>query len=74
MQWSKSSLKYIEFKVDEYGTEMTLVAASASAPVTGGEFTPPQIFFTADHPFIYFVADKNGNLFFLGTVVDNFQS
>ena len=52
---------------------MAACTALPAAPVCGGPPPRPKLRFTADHPFLYFVADKSGSILFLGTVVDDFQ-
>jgi serpin B len=54
--------------VNENGTEAG-VATAASIGLKSSLATPPELF-TADHPFLFFVADKvTGTFLFLGRVV-----
>jgi serpin B len=54
-------------KVDEKGTE----AAAATGVVMELTSMPRQVTFTADHPFIFLIMDKNSDtILFMGRVMD----
>ncbi len=56
-------------KVDEEGTEAAAITAIVMAP-TGG-LPPPSPTFKADHPFLFFILDKqNGGILFMGRIND----
>ena len=56
-------------KVDEKGTEAA--AATAVEMLEGAGAPPPSVPFTADHPFVFFILDREtGLMLFMGRVVD----
>ena len=52
---------------------MAACSAYPAAPCSGRVIDEQPIEFIAYHPFLYFAADKNDTILFLGTVVDGFQ-
>jgi serpin B len=53
-------------KVDESGTEAAAATGAVMIPTSA---TIPQIF-VADHPFLYAIRDRSGNILFLGRLTD----
>jgi serpin B len=53
-------------KVDESGTEAAAATGAVMIPTSA---TVPQVF-VADHPFLYAIRDRSGNILFLGRLTD----
>jgi serpin B len=55
-------------QVDEVGTE---AAAATTVHISLTSLPPPEIEFTADHPFIFFIQhNQTGNILFLGKIMN----
>ncbi|KAL1447887.1 hypothetical protein MTO96_044193 [Rhipicephalus appendiculatus] len=56
-------------EVNEEGTVAAAVTGLSIRPTLAVYIPPPPVLFTVDHPFLYYIRDKNSNrIFFVGEV------
>ncbi|KAL1448235.1 hypothetical protein MTO96_044118 [Rhipicephalus appendiculatus] len=56
-------------EVNEEGTVAAAVTGLSIRPILAVYIPPPPVLFTVDHPFLYYIRDKNSNrIFFVGEV------